>query len=167
MSDPDRVARIRAYLEQHRDSYDREALRQQLLADGHDPQAIDLAMAQVFGLQVGPQPNATAERDASFNTTQFALIIIGIVALNFLLLCGAFSATVNLISDGTDFTILLAASTLLPLLIEGGAAWALRRRNRTVSRGLMWGAIASGVLLLLGVLLIGACFALLSGGFGG
>jgi hypothetical protein len=167
MTDSDRVARIRAFLEQHRDTYDRDALRQQLIADGHAPQDIDLAMAQVYGLQVAPQSLPAVERDASFNTTQFALVIIGTMVLNAVLLCGALAAAANSELSGTSLTTLLGTSLLLPLLAEGGAAWALRQRNRAVSRGLMWGVIASIGLLLLGILLIGACIAIFVSGLSG
>ena len=56
MADSENVARIRAYLEQHRQTYDKQALRTKLLNDGHDPAAVELALAQVYGFEVAPGP---------------------------------------------------------------------------------------------------------------
>ncbi|HSH77239.1 MAG TPA: hypothetical protein VLA19_01755 [Herpetosiphonaceae bacterium] len=50
----ERVARIRAYLDQHRSVYNADALRRKLLADGHERREVDQAMAQVFGANALP-----------------------------------------------------------------------------------------------------------------
>ncbi len=49
MADPQEVMRIRVYLHQHRYRYGQDALRRKVLEDGHDPRAVELAMAQVYG----------------------------------------------------------------------------------------------------------------------
>ncbi len=56
MADPAEVARIRAFLEQHRQTYHRSALHAKLLDEGHDPSAIEEALAQVYGAPTPPAP---------------------------------------------------------------------------------------------------------------
>ena len=78
MADSQQVARIRDYLEQHRQTYDRDALRQQLLADGHPAEAVDLAIAQVYGVQVtGP-----VQQPARDTRAKLALVILGTLLVN-------------------------------------------------------------------------------------
>lgn len=157
MADHDRIAHIRAYLEQHGDTYDRDALRQRLLADGHDPEAVDLAMAQVYGLQVTPQPAPGIDQGSSYNTTLFVVVMIGTVVLNIILFCSAGSITARGFLEDQALTLAVGLGLLSPLVIEGVASLLMRRRNAAVSRGLMWGAIATAVVLMLAVLLIGVC----------
>lgn len=47
MADSVEVARIRAYLETHLKHYHWEALRDKLIAEGHDQEAVELALTQV------------------------------------------------------------------------------------------------------------------------
>lgn len=152
MSDAEYVARIRAYLEQHRATYDREALRQKLLADGHPPQAIELAMAQVYGFQV-QNTAPTVQRDPAL---PLILTLIGIFLLNYVLIGLVVGLEINRGGDGGILWLLLL---LIP--IEVGAAIVVRRRNRPVGRGIIWGLVASLVPILGAVLLFGICLALI------
>jgi hypothetical protein len=181
------IARIRAYLEQHLDTYDREALRQQLLKDGHDPQAVDIAMAQVYSFQSQQTKNDPAlTPPESYHLPIAVLLSIGIVALNMLLLWGSLPLASSMLTQPMSFFGLIepppysavplspaiAQETLffgivglgvvLPLLIEGWAARMLRTRNQTVSHGLRWGVIVTLVSLLLFALLFGACLVVLT-----
>ncbi len=120
MADPDRVARIRAYLEQHRNTYDRDALRQQLLADGYADRDIDLAMTQVYGNDV------EASMSSSRAVLTLPLVILGTVLLNSGA-CFASLRTVGIVPIGIGVVLELIAAALL---------W---NRQPTVARGIIWG----------------------------
>ncbi len=152
MADSEQVARIRAYLEQHRHSYDRDTLRRKLLDEGYDPQAVDQAMAEVYGLKV----ESRAAQASGDITTQVLLVAAGIFLLNLLLL--PILATVLLRSGAGSWTWLV----LLCIPLEIVAAIAFRKRNRTVTRGILWGLGATLALVAFVALLFGICIAILS-----
>lgn len=154
MADAEYVARIRAYLEQHRNEYDRDALRQKLLSDGHPPQLVDVAMAQVYGFTVAPNA-PPVQRDPAL---PLVLTIVGVFLLNYILLGIALTVLVN--SD-TISAAYWAFLLLIPL--EVGASIVVRRRNRPVGRGILWGLIASLVPIVGAALLFGICLALIGG----
>ena len=82
MTAPEELAQIRAYLEQHRATYDREALRRKLLADGSTPAVVDLAITQVYGA-------ADSTSDASGvgkKPRRYYLLVIGILVVKVLVL---------------------------------------------------------------------------------
>lgn len=145
------VDRIRAYLEQHKQTYTREALRERLIQDGHNPQAIDLAIAQAYGFQVSTTP-APPET----NRTQFILTIVGVFFFNYIVWAILFALTIE-----TNAAGLWAIPVML--IVEGIAAAALRRRNRTLSRGLSWGIGLTVLPLVTLALLFGICLAILGG----
>ena len=60
MVDPVEVARIRTYLEQHLQTYHWEALRDKLVAEGHDPEAVELALAQIETVRTATQAEQAA-----------------------------------------------------------------------------------------------------------
>lgn len=159
MADPDNVARIRAYLEQHRQTYDKQALRTKLLNDGHDPAAVELALAQVYGFDVGPSP-APVVQDASRG---FGLTVLGTLLFNYLLLPIMIGGLVRF-GSSTGGSLLTAAvlPLLIALLAEIGLAVAVRRSRPGVARGLRWGIVLSLIPVAALVLLFGACVALLT-----
>lgn len=82
MTEPEEIAQIRAYLEEHRITYDREALRRQLLADGYSPYTVDLAITQVYSSADVPP----AARLSGSPLLLYSLIVIGILFVNVLML---------------------------------------------------------------------------------
>jgi hypothetical protein len=161
MADSQETAHIRAYLEQHRATYDREALRQKLLADGHNREAVELAMAQVYGLQVAPQPAPASGSTVS----RYWLLILGVVLLNVMLLPASIVVTVN--SELAQTALALLAGGLAPvivvLLLETGAILYWRRTRPQLSRALLIGVGASLGMVVPLALLFGACVALIMG----
>lgn len=151
MVDPAYVARVRAYLEAHRATYDQAALRQKLLDDGHPPAVIDLAMAQVYGYE----PPSGAPVVTSGGGTSLALVIVGTFIITYVLV--GILLTIAF-SQSNDWGLLLP---LAVLPIEIGAALLARRRNRQLARGLAWGIAAAWVPIALLALLFGICLALL------
>jgi hypothetical protein len=161
MPDSEQVARIRAYLEQHRQTYEREALRQKLLADGHDPQAVDLAMAQVFGLQIAPAPSSGGFR---LGRPGYILLIVCTALLNILILPAAVVLMLRLGGNlsGTSLLVGSLAPLMVVLLLETLAILFLRGRSPQVARGLVLGLGTSLALVVPMVLLLGGCVALIS-----
>lgn len=166
MTDADRIARIRAYLDQNRDTYTRAALRQRLVADGHPLADIDEAMVQVYGAQVEASPADTpasvSQISESPSTTSVVLIGLAFAMLNSLLACVVvFSAISGVAGISSSLLGVLGIPVLVLLLLEGGLAFGIRDRNPTLSRGLVWGIILSLAFVVLGGLLFGVCLALL------
>ena len=150
--EPANVERIRAYLEQHRDRYDREALRRQLLTDGQSREAVDLAIAQVFGLQVTAAPNATPVKTG---TRTVVLTFLGLTLLNLVAATG-----LGYIATDADQLALALVPGLLLIGLEIAAMVYYRPRNRPRSRGIMWALIIALPFVAFG-LLLGWCVALL------
>ena len=157
------VERIREYLERLRNTYTQSALRQGLLADGHDPEAVDLAMAQVFGLQVAG-PEQPAQPPA---TGRIALIIIATFLFNYIALpviAGGISSVAESVG-GLDVFSITALLVFGVLVAEVVAYFVLRRRNRTLARGIGWGIVATLVPLAGLLLLFGVCLAIIGVNF--
>jgi hypothetical protein len=161
MAEHDDAARIRAYLEEHRATYDQAALRAKLLEDGHDVEQIDLAMAQVYGFEVAPASPPPADNSRK----SVILIAVGTFLANYsilpVLVIGVLSA-----GDfgGGSFLSLFSIFGVVPLvlLLEGIAVLLLRRRNATWARGLGWGLVVSLIPLIGLAMLFGICVALIS-----
>jgi hypothetical protein len=152
--DPESIARIRGYLEEHRRVYDRDALRNKLLADGHPVQAVESAIAQVYGFEVKP-----TDPPRPRHTTTVVLTSLGLFIVNYIIW---FLITVSTFQSDS-----LAALILIPalLLLEGVAAFALRRRNPSVARGFTWGIAISLLPIVALALLFGICLAIIGGAF--
>ena len=149
MADPEDVAPIRAYIEQHSKTYNRESLRRNLIRDGHDPQAVDTALEQAYGSGAGV-PTAQASRAGLY----FFLAILAGVAIHAVLVFVVIMLVVNGPSDGWLWPIIG-----LPVLGELVAIVVLWRRNTRIARGLAWGL---AVPLIVTALLFGACLAIIA-----
>lgn len=145
------VDQIRAYLEQHKQTYTQEALRRQLIEDGHNPQTVDLAIAQAYGFQVRSTPAPPEE-----NRRRFVLTIVGVFLFNYIVWAILIAVTLN-----TSLGGLLAVPVML--ILEGIASAGLRRRDPTLSRGLSWGVGLSVLPIATLALLFGICVAILGG----
>ncbi len=158
MADPQHVARIRAYLEEHRGTYERQALRGKLLEDGHDPEAVELALAQTYGFEVAPSSPPTGTN----TTTPLLLAITGTLLFNYVLLPILVVLLLQVVAtDATSFFIGVIVPGVLALVVEVGAAVALRRERPAVARGIGWGILISLIPVAGLALLFGACVALL------
>ena len=156
MTEPDRIARIRAYVERHRNTYHRDALRRWLIAEGYTAEDVDQVMAEVYADE--------AENMAASEKLRSISLSNAVAVLNMVFMCFALYIVVPFfVSEpfAGDYRLLLGGFILsvLPLVIEGAAAWILRNRNPTVSYGLKWGAILSATWVAFGVLLVGICVA--------
>jgi hypothetical protein len=158
MADPEDVARIRAYLQQHKETYEQQALRAKLLEDGHDPQAVELALAQTYGFQVAPSTPPVGG-----NTTgRLLLVITGTLLFNYVVLPIIVVLLLQVgATDATSFFLGAIVPTVLALVVEVGAALALRRTRPVVARGIGWGILISLIPVAGLALLFGACVALL------
>ncbi len=76
MADPEEVTRIRLYLRRHRYMYSQDALRRKLLDDGHDPRAVKVAMAQVYGVRGRQHPIDRALGDSGAASVAFAGMVV-------------------------------------------------------------------------------------------
>jgi hypothetical protein len=149
MADPQQVVRIRDYLEQHRQTYDRDTLRQKLLADGHPAEAVDLAMAQVYGVQI----TGSVPRAPGTSRKKLALALVGVFFFNYLAVPAILSALPDIFGSYT----LLAFP--LVVVLEILAAVLLRKRDRSLARGFGWGVVATLAPIVVGVALVGICIA--------
>lgn len=152
MADPEHVARVRAYLEEHRQRYDQNALRSQLLASGHPEAVVDLALAQVYGYD---PPPATAATPPQRSWLWMALTILATMIGTYVVLVLLF----GLALDSSNALVIFSPLLLLPLQI--GVALLVRRRNHPLARRLIWGIAAAWVPLFSLVLLVGICLALI------
>jgi len=153
MPDADDIARIRAYLKEHGATYERDALRTRLIADGHAPETVDLAIAQEYGFTVtgAAPPPATRNR--------VILVAAGVFLVNFLVLplvIGLLAQQVNVGAIGS-FLIGSTGLVVLALVVESVAAAITRRRDPVLSRGLTWGVLLTLLPIVGGVLLVGVC----------
>lgn len=157
MADPEHVARIRAYLQQHGGTYEQEALRAKLLEDGHDPEAVELALAQTYGFEVAPSSPPAGGN----TTTRLLLAITATLLFNYLLLPILVLLLLQ-IGGSSDATFLAGGivPVLLALVAEIVAAIALRRTRPAVARGIGWGILISLIPVAGLALLFGACVAL-------
>lgn len=152
MADSAYVARIRAYLEEHRQTYDQAALRQKLLADGHPESVVDLAMAQVYSYEP-PAPNTPAPQRSRLPTwLTIVLTFIGTYVLLGLLL----GVVAN---DSSGLPLFWLPLAVLPAQII--VALLVRRWDRQLARGLAWGIAAAWLPIVSLVLLVGICVAVL------
>ena len=135
MADPSEIERIRAYLEQHRNTYDGDALGNNLLADGHDPEAIEQAMAQVYAEQQGPPASQAASM-----TAVTLLAGVGTVLLN-----GGLCLAGYRFIPSSGFV-----SNVLGALVSILAIAYFTHRQPAVARGVRWGC-AIWALIVVGI----------------
>ena len=159
MPDADDIARIRAYLREHGATYERDALRTRLIADGHAPETVDLAIAQEYGFAVtGAAPSAPSNRG------RIILVAIGVFLVNFVVLplvIGLLAQQVNAAAFG-NFLIGSIGLVVLALAVESVAAAITRRRDPVLSRGLTWGVLLTLLPVVGSVLLLGICIIVLT-----
>jgi hypothetical protein len=148
------VERMRAYLEQHKQTYTQEALRRKLIEDGHNPETVDLAIAQAYGFQVSGTPPLP-----EYDRRTVALISAGVFLFNYAVWTVAVIFTVQ--GSGPGFGVIPAL-----LIPETVAAVVLRRRNLSVARGLAWGIGVSLLPIILLALLFGICLVVIGGLYG-
>ncbi|GAC1655126.1 MAG: hypothetical protein NVS4B8_30280 [Herpetosiphon sp.] len=178
MADPEAVARIRFYLDAHKATYDREALRRQLLADGHDPALVDQALTEVYSVDL-----------ARHSADLFGWSLGSFVVHGVLLPLVLFPVVQRSLIDRRHYSYNVLWLFPVLLLLEGmmlrhfgahcsrlhtvgrGALWAAffgvdGSRLHAVGRGALWAAFFSAmvplIVFVLFVLVVGTC-TLLSG----
>jgi len=153
MADLEETARIRAYLEKHRATYDRAALRRKLLANGFTASAVDQAMTEVYG-EAGLAPSGPV---SGGKPVPYYLLVAGILFVNVLVLPALLKYAYEAWSPySPPYSVILQLGVPLELVL----AWALRR---FAAPAWLWQAIFRAVLLYV-VLLpvwIGVCIAVL------
>lgn len=141
-----------SYLRENSGRYSLEALRGQLLAAGHSPEAADRAIAE-FRAQA-PPPEKPAWR--------LALLV---AAVNLALLGVSFLLSISSLQDLPEFaiaTIILNVPVLCLAEIVGGAVMMAFPVKRRLGKGLLFGS-----LLFIGVTILavgGFCLVLLASG---
>lgn len=128
MSDPEEVARIVAYLQRNRYTYQRSVLHEKLLADGHAPAAIEEAMRLVYGAEASTSawPEFRASR-----------VLIGLACygmLNLALFALMMATVASIVEPYGSWLVALVFA-----LIVGGIVFAVWRRQRDLAVGLLIG----------------------------
>jgi hypothetical protein len=90
MADRSQAERIRAFIDQHKDQYDRAALRQQLLAAGYDSRAIDDAL----DASAAPVASNRSAR-VDFTKVSLGLLLFGPLSLGLWMAGSALGAGVS------------------------------------------------------------------------
>jgi hypothetical protein len=128
--DPKDIARVRRHLEQHRHTYDRATLRRQLLTNGYDPRAVELAMADVYA------HNAPQHRATLWKRRRLA-VWFGVILINSLVIYPTVTYLIPYSAYGwrglIDFWPIV-----LTLFSEAIVASKFRERNSEVSRSIAW-----------------------------
>jgi len=158
MHDEELIARIRSYLEQHRDTYTVDALRAKLVSEGLPPDAVDLAIAQVFPNAYGA-PGLAAGTAAPARKKWSFLTILGLIAgsaiFNAALVFGG--GWLMIVNDVLVVPVLIVGTMILVAEIVGAVL--VSRRNASVTLGLVLGIVATPILVSL--VLLGTCIALI------
>jgi hypothetical protein len=144
------------YLREHDGRYEVEALRQQLLAAGQDPELVAQAIARA---------NISGPPPASPRAWPLGL---GIAAINLFVLPFIFGGLAALAGDSD---VVVGIVGLMPLLVLIGELVAgivlLRGERRQLGKALLWGVGFSFALpLILLVLLAGICLIIIAGAGG-
>ena len=155
------IERIKTIVEAQRQTHDQQTLRTMLLADNYDARAVDLVLAQAYGLTVSPATAATTISP----TTKVVLYAIATFFANAVVLMALITAFMALLSviDSFDITIL---GFVLPIAVlvagESGMVIYLRRNSPILARGLGWGIVITVSVIVLLALVFFGFLALLS-----
>lgn len=144
---------IRRYLDEHGATYTRDALRQSLVDAGHDPAAVDAAIAGWEAGRTGAGPDA--ERGRTFRRWAIRLHVVALVAVFVLLVALKGIPAVGL--------ALLGCAVLAVAMLIGWAISSLIGRALLPRAGLFVALVVPAISALL---LAGTCFALLSPAIG-
>ena len=132
------IAHIRAYLEQQREIYHRDALRTKLLEDGYAPESIERAMAQVYGGAQAPPVAQAARMTGAMLVASLATVLLngGICLAGYRFIPGS----------GMVATVLGALVSILAMAF-------FTHRQPAVARGIRWGC-AIWVLFVAGLTVV-------------
>lgn len=144
---------IKDYLDQHGETYTRDALRQSLVDAGHDPAAVDAAIAEWEAGRTGAGPDA--ERGRTFRRWAIRLHVAALVAV--------FVVLVALKGIPAIGLALLGCAVLAVAMLIGWAISSLIGRALLPRAGLIVALVVPAISALL---LAGTCFALLSPAIG-
>ncbi len=151
MYDDALLARIRDYIAQNRASFTLDALRRKLIEDGVPPDAIDIAIAQLYPDPYrGPAAAAEAKPSTGWTIGRVLLTMLGVTLVNLAIAAVGMFASFQL-ENGVPF--LVVCGTLLAAEITGAIYFA--RRNGAVSIGLVLAIVASPIAAI--AILFGIC----------
>jgi hypothetical protein len=151
----DQLDLLVAYLRQHGDRFAVDALRQQMLSEGHDPALVEEAIVVYQREKPAPPARPVWPRAVgiAFLNLAVVILVIGLVIV--------FEAKIPYIAVSSLFLLLAAALILEPvvgavLILAGGP-----RRRPGMALLLGWVLFAGATLLLLG----GFCLFLMANGY--
>ncbi len=155
MHDPELIARLRRYLEEHKSTYTIDALRKKLIAEGVAPDAVDLAISQSFpNAYAGPAGTPPAPPRRGWSVLTILLVIGASAIFNAGLIFGG--GLLMIVEDAWTFPVLFGGLTILVAEITGAVLFS--KRNSAVTLGLILGIVATPPLVIL--VLAGTCFAI-------
>lgn len=133
MGDADQLARARAYIELHQQTYTEQALRRKLLDEGFDPQIVDRALAEI-----------AAERRAVPISPRRTAGVVGLAAAGTTLVDSA--ACIGALNQGFGLTPIL-----IGVALQIAAIVALWSGRRPIAQGMLIGMVVwmLGTILLI------------------
>jgi hypothetical protein len=160
MFDEELLARIRAYIRTYEATFTHEALRERLIHDGAPAEAVDLVLAEMRRPPYlgPPAPGAPGtEGPARWSARRFFGVVVLCVVANLVVIAAA-GGLAAWAESGTVFGVV----GLVGLVAEIAAIAVYAKRNDSVTAvGLVVALCLTPVVV--GVLLVGACFAILLG----
>jgi hypothetical protein len=145
------IERIKEIIGEQPQPIDRDALRRALTAENHDPRAIDLALAQIYGYEVEGIPFQSGTPPMS--SVVIVLVALTIIFANSILIVALVAAMLNVLSRYSY--ALMPVAIMVPFVsvlgIEGAMLPRLQRRDPARALGLAFG---------MGVSVVVACFSL-------
>jgi anti-sigma factor RsiW len=150
MSEPRPGADIDAYLRQYRDKYTRDAMAAKLIEAGHDPAAVEAALARLESEHVDAVEGAikAADTRAARARRVTRIIVLSVYGLACLWLIAGLGVSANPLLPGNLAFIVLAIA--LGVLV----AW-LIGRTESIAAMVAWSVVA--IVIGLPVALLGAC----------
>lgn len=156
MYDEALLARIRDYIAQNRHAFTLDALRKKLIEEGVPPDAIEVAIAQLYPDPYrGPAPAAAEPAKKAWSVGKVVLTMLGVTLLNLVVaalgLFGSFQFE-------NPLPFFLACGILFAVEVAGAVIFA--RKNGAVSIGLVLAIVLSPIAAV--AILFGMCLIALS-----
>jgi hypothetical protein len=153
MSEPNPGADIDAYLRQYRDKFTRDAMAAKLIEAGHDPAAVDAALARLEAEHVEAVEGAIRAADSRTAGTRklTRIIVLAVYGLACLLLLAGFRVTLQTLFLPGNLTFIVIA-----LVIGAFVAWVIGR-TESVAAMVAWSVVA--IVIGIPIALFGACLA--------
>lgn len=155
--DDDLYRQIREYLEANRANYTMPALRARLVSDGVPPEAVDRVIAEMSTVPYYGATPAPAVDEKPWGVGRFFLVCAASVVVNVGVIVGLFALMIWA-NSGWIF----ALGSFLAIAVEVYLAVRYAKQSSAVTAGILVAIVVTPVVV--GVLLVGACFAMIAGG---